>query len=192
MEESIIVSKCKKGKSSAQHKVYKMYAPILRGVCRRYITDYDEAEDVLQEGFIKVFTHIDKFEYQGKGSFLFWMKRIIINQALNHLKKNKVKIFEESLDDKHDIIINDENDEYFDASNAKFSKEDVIEAVDKIPVAFKTVLNMAVMDGMKHKEIAELLDVAEETSRSRLTRAKQMLKQQLSEIANKSTLLKVY
>ena len=186
MSEASLVAKCKKGKASAEFEVYRTYAPLLRGVCRRYIDNVDEAEDVLQEGFFRIFTQIDKFRYTGTNSFFFWMKRVMINHALNQLKKKRKYLYDESLTEKHDLIISELDDDFFDSDYSKFSKDDVAQALNRLPLPFKTVVNMAVIDGMKHKEIAEVLNIAEETSRSRLTRAKQMLKKHLSEIANHS------
>ncbi|MBK8807005.1 MAG: sigma-70 family RNA polymerase sigma factor [Bacteroidales bacterium] len=114
MSEEKLVIQCKKAKSSAQYEVYKSYAPRLRGVCRRYISDTAEAEDVIQEGFLKIFTQIEKFEWQGDGSFFYWMKRIIINTALNHLKKNKQHLYDESLPEGYDEIYQTDDTNYFD------------------------------------------------------------------------------
>ena len=179
MKEEKLVKQCQKGKSSAQHEAYRVYAPRLRGVCRRYIADPDEAEDVLQEGFIRVFSQIKKFSWQGDHSFFYWMKRVIINNALNYLKKNREHFHHESLSEEHAHCISDDDNRFFDDNYSKFSKDDVVEALKQIPLPFKMVLNMAVIDGMKHKDIAEVLEIAEETSRSRLTRAKQLFKKAL-------------
>lgn len=176
MNEEKLVTQCKKAKASAQTEVYKIFAPRLRGVCRRYILDFDQAEDVLQEGFFKIFTQIEKFEWQGDGSFFFWMKRVIINLALNQLKKNKNRFLDESLPEGYEDSETTNENNFFDDDYSKFSKDDVIQALNAVPEHFKIVLNMAILDGMKHKEIGELLGIAEETSRSRLTRAKLMLR----------------
>lgn len=179
MNEEALVIKCKKQKQSAQFKVYQTYAPMLRGVCYRYIHNMDEAEDVLQEGFMRIFTQIEKFTYTGKNSFFYWMKRVIINHALNYLKKQKKEGFDESYEDEHLFIAENDADDIFESQYSKYSKNDVISAVDLLPTPFRMVLNMAVIDGLKHKEIADILTIAEETSRSRLTRAKQMLRKNL-------------
>lgn len=182
MNEKSLVAKCKKQKQSAQFEVYKKYAPLLRGVCCRYIIEKNEAEDVLQEGFFRIFTQIEKFTYTGENSFLFWMKRVVINHALNYLKKHKKDGFDECFNDGHLSIAYENSDTFFDTDYSKYSKQDVIKAVDLLPIPFRMVLNMAIIDGLKHKEIAEALSIAEETSRSRLTRAKQMLRNNLIEI----------
>ncbi|WP_291858541.1 sigma-70 family RNA polymerase sigma factor [Marinilabilia sp.] len=179
MNEKKLIRQCKKGKSSAQHEVYRVYAPRLRGVCRRYIVDPDEAEDVMQEGFIRIFSQIEKFTWQGDHTFFYWMKRVMINHALNYLKKNRAHFHGEALSEEHADRSGDDNDRFFDDNYSRFSKEDVVNALTEVPLPFKMVLNMAVIDGMKHKEIAEALEIAEETSRSRLTRAKQLLKKAL-------------
>ncbi len=181
MNEKSLVLKCKKGKRSAQFEVFQKYSPLLRGVCSRYITSGDEAEDVLQEGFLRIFTQIDKFTYTGENSFFFWMKRVVINHALNHLKRNKKNEFDRDFSDEHLNVTEENPNEIFEADNSKYSKEDIISAVDQLPIGYKTVLNMAVIDGLKHKEISELIGIAEETSRSRLTRAKQMLRKNLTQ-----------
>lgn len=182
MNEEKLVVKCKKGKQSAQFEAYNRYAPLLRGVCHRYISNTDEAEDVLQEGFFRIFTQIEKFTYTGENSFYYWTKRVVINHAINYLKKQKKKGFDESFKDEHLLITDESTDDIFSADYSKYSKEDIISSVDKLPMPFKMVINMAVIDGLKHKEIAEVLSIAEETSRSRLTRAKQMLRNNLTKI----------
>ncbi len=181
MNEKSLVAKCKKGKRSAQFEVYQKYSPLLRGVCCRYITSKDEAEDVLQEGFFRIFTQIDKFNYTGDNSFFFWMKRVVINHTLNHLKTNKKNGFDVSISDEYLNIKEENPNEIFESDYSKFSKEDIILAVEQLPTAFKTVLNLAIVDGLKHKEISEIIGIAEETSRSRLTRAKQMLRKNLAQ-----------
>ncbi len=186
MNEKSLVLKCKKGKRSAQFEVFQRYSPLLRGVCSRYITSDYEAEDVLQEGFLRIFTQIEKFNYTGENSFFFWMKRVVINHALNHLKKNKKYEFDRDFSDEHLNVIEESPNEIFEADNCKYSREDIISAVDQLPIGYKTVLNMAVIDGLKHKEISELIGIAEETSRSRLTRAKQMLRKNLTQPKNQS------
>ncbi len=185
MNEENLVIKCKKGKRSAQFEVYKKYAPILRGVCCRYISSPDEAEDVLQEGFFKIFTQIEKFTYQGENSFLYWMKRLMINDSLNYLKKNKKNLFDKSYPNEYLNVPEENPDIIFEADYSKYSKEDVINALEQLPLPFKTVLNLAVIDGLKHREIAEITGVAEETSRSRLTRAKKMLRNNLAIVSSK-------
>ncbi len=183
MKEEILIKQCKKGKSSAQHALYQLYAPRLRGVCRRYIPDADEAEDVLQEGFIRAFTNIEKFVWQGDHSFFFWVKRVMINHALNYLKKNRNQFYGEPFSEGMADLSGDDDERFFDDNYSKFSKEDVVKALQQVPLPFRVVLNMAVIDGLKHKEIARDLEIAEETSRSRLTRAKKIFKKALLEIS---------
>ena len=182
MNEKSLVAKCKKQKQSAQFEVYQKYAPLLRGVCCRYIINKDEAEDVLQEGFFRIFTQIEKFTYTGENSFFYWMKRVVINHALNYLKKQKKERFDESFKDEHLFIADENSDDIFNTDYSKYTKENIISAVEMLPLPFRMVLNMAVIDGLKHKEIAGALSIAEETSRSRLTRAKQMLRKNLIEV----------
>lgn len=177
MKEEEIIEQCKKEKSGAQKKLYDIYAPRLRGVCRRYIIDSEEAEDVLQNVFVQIFFNIQKFSWQGKGSLYGWTKRIAINMAINHLKKYKNKWNEEAFDDCNELEIESEEEDIFNDNLERFSKQTVIEAFYKVPEPYNIVLNMYILDGMKHKEIADTLRIAEQTSRSRLTRGKKIFKE---------------
>lgn len=184
MKEEKIIEACKKEKASAQKKLYLAYSPALRGVCNRYIKDRDETEDVLQDSFVRIFFNIKTFTLQGEGSLFAWMKRIVINAAINHLKKYREKLFEESFNDKNEMEIADKGDDFFENSFARYSKQEVINAFLKIPEEFGIVLNMAILDGIKHKDIAESLGIAEQTSRSRLTRGKRLFREILLQSEN--------
>ena len=186
MKEEKLVALCKKQKSSAQKEVYNLYAPLLRGVCRRYVIDFDNAEDVLQEGFFRVFMYIEKFTWNGNGSLFYWSKRIMINTAINYLRKHSKKIQEEPISEKHEYSISDNSDDFF-SSEAKYSQDDIRKAFEKVSDQFRVVLNLYIIDGMKHKEIAEMLEIPEETSRSRLGRGKKMLRDLLIQIHENKT-----
>jgi len=178
VKEEDIIEQCKKEKSYAQKELYDIYAPKLRGVCRRYIIDTEESEDLLQNVFVQIFFNIQKFSWQGKGSLYAWAKRITINMAINHLKKNKNKWYEEAFDECNELDIQSEEEEnIFNDNLERFSKQAIIEAFYKVPEPYSIVLNMYILDGMKHKEIAEILEIAEQTSRSRLTRGKKIFKE---------------
>jgi len=179
MKEEKLVHLCRKKKSSAQKKVYEAYSPQMRAICRRYITDWDEAEDILQESFFTVFTKIDSFTWTGDNSFFFWIKRIIINNSINCFKKNKRKYAEETLSEKENFLVEDDDDNIFDGVDVKFSKEDVRTAFENVPPTYSMVLNLAIIDGLRHKEIAELMEITEETSRCRLARGKKLFKEEL-------------
>lgn len=177
MTEERLVQLCKKHRSSAQKKVYATYSPQFRAVCKRYVIEKYIAEDLLQESFVKIFFSVDKFEWKGEGSFESWMRRIVINMSINYLKKTKKSILIEPIENDNIIDFNlYDDDGFFESSLTRFSKDDVNAAFGEVPEKFRVVLNMAILDGLRHKEIADILGIAEETSRSRLTRGKKIFK----------------
>mgnify|MGYP002785559311 FL=1 len=138
-------------------------------VCYRFGRNREDAEDMLQEGFIRVFTQIHQF--QGKGSFEGWIRRIIVHTCINHLKKHKK--FNESVDITMATGIQVREDSVPSIIQAK----QVIECIRTLPVGYRTVLNLFAIEGYSHREIAQMLDIEESTSRSQYTRAKAMLEQ---------------
>lgn len=170
-EEHILIG-CRKGKSKAQKKLYDLYSAQMFGVCLRYAKNTADAEDILQDGFVKVFKNIDK--YDGSGPLAGWIYRVMVNTALNHLRsKNKMRFveYDNNIADKH------HEDDYIEPS---FSKQEIMKAVQKLPYGYRTVFNMYVIDGYKHKEIAEMLDISINTSKTQLARARNMLKEELN------------
>jgi RNA polymerase sigma-70 factor (ECF subfamily) len=136
-------------------------------VCYRFAHNREDAEDMLQEAFIKVFSQIHTF--QNKGAFEGWIRRIIVHTCINHLKKNKR--FNESVD-----IINANSIQVREESIPSIVQaKQIVECIRLLPIGYRTVLNLYAIEGYSHKEIAEMLDVEESTSRSQYTRAKQML-----------------
>jgi RNA polymerase sigma-70 factor (ECF subfamily) len=137
-------------------------------VCYRFAHNRQDAEDMLQEGFIKVFTQMGSFE--GKGAFEGWIRRIIVHTCINILKKQKK--FSESVELSHaDAYIQVRED----AIPAIMQAKQVVECIRLLPIGYKTVLNLFAIEGYSHKEIAEMLDIGESTSRSQFTRARTML-----------------
>jgi RNA polymerase sigma-70 factor (ECF subfamily) len=136
-------------------------------VCYRFAHHREDAEDMLQEGFIKVFSQIHTF--QNKGAFEGWIRRIIVHTCINHLKKNKK--FNESVDIIHATSIQVREESVPSIVQAK----QVVECIRLLPIGYRTVLNLYAIEGYSHKEIAGMLDIEESTSRSQYTRAKQML-----------------
>ncbi|MEM1136582.1 MAG: sigma-70 family RNA polymerase sigma factor, partial [Bacteroidota bacterium] len=149
------------------------YAPKMLMVCSRYISDEDEAKDVLQNGFIKVFKSLKKFKF--KGSFEGWIKRIMINEALSSLRQKK-KFLVENNGAYKDIIDDSTQDETPDID---FTQEELLQTLKKLPETFKVVFNLYCFEKYSHKEIADALSIKVETSRSRLRRARNMLKKEL-------------
>lgn len=151
----------------AQRELYTRYSPKMLSVCYRFAQSREDAEDMLQEGFIKVFTQIHTF--QNKGAFEGWIRRIIVHTCINFLKKYKK--FNESIDLAYASYLQVKEETVPSIMQAK----QVVECIRLLPVGYKTVLNLYAIEGYNHKEIAEMLDIEESTSRSQYTRAKTML-----------------
>lgn len=162
--------------------LYTRFAPKLKSICIRYVKDSDEAKDVLQDSFIKIFHQLDK--YKGEGSFEGWMKRIVINTTLDHIKKNQKLLLDKSEDLALLEISEDENevsnsDKWLDAG---FTANDLLEILGRIPNEYGVVFNMFHIDGLAHKEIGQLLQIGESTSRKRLFVARKLLQRELEKV----------
>ena len=142
------------------------------GLCRRYIKDSNEAESVMITGFLKVFDKIDQFS--GEGSFEGWVRRIMVNESLLYLRKNKGMYIEV------DIEYADLEPNY-DLASANLQTEDLLKLVNSLPVGYRTVFNMFAIEGYSHQEIANKLQISENTSKSQLSRARKMLQKQIIE-----------
>lgn len=173
MTEEAILEGCLRNQPAAQQALYQQYSPKMLAVCYRFAKNREDAEDMLQEGFIRVFTQIHQF--QQKGSFEGWIRRIIVHTCINHLKKHKR--FKESLDIIHASNVPIREDSVPSIIQAK----QVIECIRLLPIGYRTVLNLFAIEGYSHREIAQMLDIEESTSRSQYTRAKAMLEQILIE-----------
>lgn len=167
MTEEAILHGCLHNDSNAQRELYSRYSPKMLSVCYRFAHNREDAEDMLQEGFIKVFGQIHTF--QNKGAFEGWIRRIIVHTCINNLKKNKK--FNESVDIIHATTIQVREESVPSIVQAK----QVVECIRLLPIGYRTVLNLYAIEGYSHKEIADVLDIEESTSRSQYTRAKQML-----------------
>ena len=165
--EEAILQGCLHNDSTAQRELYNRYSPKMLSVCYRFAHNREDAEDMLQEGFIKVFSQIHTF--QNKGAFEGWIRRIIVHTCINHLKKNKK--FNENVDIIHATRLQVREESIPSIVQAK----QVVECIRLLPLGYRTVLNLYAIEGYSHKEIAGMLDIEESTSRSQYTRAKQML-----------------
>jgi len=170
VKEQQIIRGCQKAKPEAQQALYKRYASLMLGVCRRYIHDPMEAEHVMVGGMVKVFKSIQS--YSGSGSFEGWIRRIMVNESLMYLRKNK------SMSLSADIDTVPEQPGYEDLSD-KLQADDLIAMIDKLPDGYRTVFNLYAIEGYKHEEIAERLQISVGTSKSQLNRARKMLQKQL-------------
>ena len=165
-----IVDRCKKGDRKAGEQLYRMFSAKMFAVCIQYSKSREEAEDNLQDGFIKVLESIG--QYKGKGSFEGWMKRIFINTALEKFRKNRsVQVVEEV----PEVVDEDDVDD-----DVSIPPEVLFEFVNQLPEKYRLVFNLYVMEDMQHKEIAALLGISDGTSKSNLARAKEILKRKIN------------
>lgn len=174
MNEEELLDACVKGKPSAQKLLFERYAPIMMGVVIRYINDQERANDVLQDGFIKIFKNIKTFKKDG--SFEGWMRRIMINTALDQLRKNKKNYLHVDVDDVKTNLSVDSNVE------SKMQTDVLLNLVQQLPDGYRTVFNLYAIEGYTHKEIGEMLEIAENTSKSQYSRARGILRNMLKEL----------
>jgi RNA polymerase sigma-70 factor (ECF subfamily) len=161
-----IIQGCIEGERSAQKSLYEHFAGKMLGVCMRYAKDRSEAEDMLQEGFLKVFQGISKFK--GEGSFEGWVRRIMVYNAINHYKHRSRK-FQEDLDqENYDAVYHDELLE-------KISAKEIVALIQHLPEGYRAIFNLYAIEGYTHKEISEKLNIAVGTSKSQYSRAKQCM-----------------
>src|SRR6056297_3179157 len=170
-----IIDRCKKGEQKAQFQLYKLYYKAMFNTSFRIVNDRMEAEDIMQESFLKAFDKIDT--YSGKVSFGAWLKRIVINHSLDELKKKKVEL--DSLEDNIYDIEEDETEEEEDEKETWEKVEEIREAINELPAGYRIVLSLYLLEGYDHEEIAEIMNMSSSTSRSQYTRAKSKVKQQL-------------
>lgn len=171
MNELQLIEGCRKGERRAQKELYDAYSRKMMGVCLRYVNDRETARDLLQDGFVKIFTSMDS--YTGSGSFEGWMRKIFVNCALEYLRKSDVLREATDLDNTAELIQPDSS-----AISDMSAVND--ESSEELPVGFRTVFNMFAIEGYSHKEISEMLNITESTSRSQYTRAKQLLQRRIN------------
>lgn len=167
MTEEAILSGCLQNDTTSQRELYNKYSPKMLAVCYRFAHNREDAEDMLQEGFIKVFLQIHTFEK--RGAFEGWIRKIIVHTCINILKKNKK--FNDSVDIIHATGAQVREESIPSIIQAK----QIVECIRMLPMGYRTVLNLYAVEGYSHREIAQILDIEESTSRSQYTRAKAML-----------------
>jgi len=173
-----IIEGCIAGKRSAQNALYRKFSAMMLSVCMRYAQNRDEAEDILQEAFIKIFQNIATF--RGEGSFEGWMKRIMINHALNHYRKNKKTPFYQDIDEinEQEILGKEE----LQGHHEPVSADILMSLIQLLPQGYRMVFNLYVFEEFSHKEIAKELNISENTSKTQLLKARRMLRRRLSEL----------
>ncbi len=167
-----IVSDCIAGNRKAQAKLYHQFAPKMFGVCLRYAKDATEAEDNLQDGFVKVFTNLKSFRHDG--SLEGWIRRIMINVSLEKFRKQHL------LHPVEDVAVYDTVN-FSDDVIAKISADDLINLIQELPPRYRLVFNLYVMEGLSHQEIAQEMSITQGTSKSNLARAREILKKKVQE-----------
>ncbi len=171
MEElSQLIKDCAAGKPTAQARLYQLFAPKMYGVCLRYSRDATEAEDNLQDGFIRIFEKINTF--RNEGSLEGWMRRIMVNISLEKYRKQNML---QTVDDISSFEMPDLKDEVI----SEISANDLLKLIRELPPRYRMVFNLYVFEGMNHREIAGQMQISEGTSKSNLARARIILKKQI-------------
>jgi RNA polymerase sigma-70 factor (ECF subfamily) len=180
MNENEIIKGCLKNDRASQKALYEQYYSKMLGVCLRYAKDRDNAKDILHEAFLKVFNNLKNFN--GSGSFEGWIRRIMVNTSIDYLRKNKQNylIVSTVYANEKASAATEEIEE--DDLLLNIDKEDILKAVQDLTPAYRTVFNLYVIEEFTHKEIAEMLDISEGTSKSNLSKAKFNLRRNLTNL----------
>ncbi len=168
MDEKQLLKGCINGDAECQRTLYRQYASKMMGICIRYAANSEEAKDFLQEGFIQIFTKIESFK--GLGSFEGWMRRVVVNICLAQLRKQN-QFFQ--------VVDDNQIESGYDSTDNYINTEDLLQFIQQLPAGFRQVFNLFAIEGYSHKEIAEMLEISEGTSKSQFSRAKKALQKLL-------------
>jgi len=168
-----IVDRCVQGDQKAFYEIYQLYSKAMFNICFRILGTQEVAEDVLQEAFVNAFQNIKS--YQGKASFGAWLKKIVVNKAISYLRKQQLDMVE--LNERMEV----HDDGAVDDMDLIMKVETIREAIQKLPNGFRVVFSLYLLEGYDHKEIAEILEISESTSKSQYNRAKKKLRDILRE-----------
>lgn len=174
-----IIADCKRGKAYAQGEIYDLYSSAMLGICMRYAKDKSEAEDILQEGFIKVFTKISKYDFESVISFSAWMKRIITNTALNYIRDNKKHNIFTDIDEENTQTLSYEPEE--EGHTVSISQQEILQLVQDLPEGYRLIFNLYVFEKYSHYDIAIELGISVSTSKSQLFKARKVLQNKIKE-----------
>lgn len=177
--EQRLIAGCKRGEIWAQKEVYEKYSPAMLSLCIRYVSDYESAKDVLQDGFVKLFTKIE--QYEGRGSFGGWIRKIFVNTALEQLSNDK------KLDSHINVERFPDNPEDLDLYQVELqvSAEDLLECIKELPSRSRVIFNMYAIEGYTHAEIAQKLGIKENSSRTQFARARKVLQESVLKLMKK-------
>ncbi len=170
-DEKLLIKKCLKHDEKALSELYNNFSGKMYGICLRYAKNKMDADDLLHDGFLKVLKNLQA--YRGEGSFEGWMRRIMVNTAINFYRK-KSSHYDSDIEDAYDL-----SDSSFDNALSQISTNELLELIQDLPDGYRLVFNMFVIEGYKHREIAEILNISENTSKSQLLKAKITLKKNL-------------
>jgi len=170
--ESTLIKKASQNNREAQKAIYDLHAPKMLSVCRYYIKDLQQAEDVMLKGFFKVFSNLKAFK--NEGSFEGWIRRIMANESISYLRQQKKVEF--SLEE---VEINQDD---YNSESSFYDVDEIQQCVDALPTGYKMVFIMYAVEGYKHHEIANKLNISEGTSKSQLFKARKLLQQQINEL----------
>ncbi|SHJ47056.1 RNA polymerase sigma factor [Pseudozobellia thermophila] len=168
--EKQLIRKSISGHRDAQQRLYEKYAPIMLSVCRRYVKDLQFAEDVMVTGFVKVFKNLES--YRGDGSFEGWVRKIMVRESISYLRKHQFVVFDNCV---------------FEEAALQVDKEDPLDVeyiqhlIDALPEGYRTVFVLYAVEGYKHQDIAQILGIAESTSKSQLSKARKWLQEKLKQ-----------
>ncbi|MCB0427104.1 MAG: RNA polymerase sigma factor [Mangrovimonas sp.] len=177
-QESELIKRALKNNREAQHVLFEMHAPKMLSVCRYYIKDLQQAEEAMLNGFFKVFTQLKTF--RNEGSFEGWIRRIMVRESLSYLRsKRSFEQLEDHVSELADV-------EYLETSlvESQWNASDIQQLIDSLPDGYRAVFVMYAIEGYKHHEIAELLNISEGTSKSQLFKARKLLQQQMVKLKN--------
>ncbi len=187
MEKEIIkiLNGCKKNKRESQEELFKIYYGKVKNICLRYSNDINQAEDYVQDAFLKIFSNINKFNFKNENSLGGWIKTTTKNNIIDSIRKNKKIYFQENEDIlDYQNFENSDEEVYFLEPEIGLTEIEIIEKIQKLPKAQRTVFNLFVLENLGHKEISEILGINEGTSKSNLHKAKIKLKEELKKYIN--------
>ena len=177
MKDKDLIEACKRGDAWAQKRLYERYVPVLFGLSKRYVLFDADAEDIVQEAMYKILTKISSYGY--KGSFEGWMRKIAVNEALMFLRKKQSNPFTTPIDDAPELMDEDAT------IHARMNADELLKMIRELPTGYRLVFNMFVIEGYKHREIAEILGISIHTSKSQLILAKKKLRKMIDQIEKK-------
>lgn len=180
MSENELSDRCRQKDNIARKELYELYAGQMLAICLRYVGDREVAQDLLHDGFLKIFDSFDKFSYRGEGSLKAWLSRIMVNMSLEYLRKNDILHQTLTIEEIPDTICETEEGDWEHIPQSMLMK-----FINELPTGYRTVFNLYTFEDKSHKEIANELGINEKSSASQLFRAKAVLAKRIKEYMNR-------